>query len=158
MGKPGLVVRHSCDGEAVGLPGNRVGREQGFITVGGDASRVKVALSNTKGAGGAKDINGLRLGFLDLPIDKGLHPLVEHALCPLALSHQGSSELGVEATASLLEKLESFQGGRGMPSGNVGLDGANPKGQPRGEGGAEALGSSDGVPLLIKPFQPGKTL
>ena len=105
----------------MGLPGNGVGREQGFITVCGDATSMKVTLSDTKGAGGAKDINGLRLGFLDLPIDKGLHPRMEHALRPLALSNKGSSELGVETAASLLEKLESFQEGRGLPSGNVGL-------------------------------------
>ena len=121
MGEPGLIVRHSCDRETVGFPGDRVRRVQGFISVGGNATSLKVTLSNLKGAGAAENIDGLRLGLLDLTVNEGLHPSMEHALCPLTLSNKGSGELGVEAAASLLEELERSKGGRGPPSGNMGL-------------------------------------
>ena len=40
--KPSLVIRHRHDREAVGLPGNGVRGEQGFSTMGGDATSTKV--------------------------------------------------------------------------------------------------------------------
>ena len=112
MGKPSLVVRHSNHGEAVGLPSNRVGREEGFVTVHGDATSMEVALSDLKGTGPTEDVDGLRLWFLDLAINEGLHSSMEHAFRFLSLSNKGCSELSVETTASLLEKLERFNRGR----------------------------------------------
>ena len=43
--KPSLVIRHRHDREAVGLPGNGVRGEQGFSTMGGDATSTKVAIN-----------------------------------------------------------------------------------------------------------------
>ena len=82
MGKPGkprLVVRHSDHGEAVGLPSNRVGREERFITMGGDATSVEVTLSDLKGTGATEDVDGLRLWFLDLTVNE--RSAFEHGAC-----------------------------------------------------------------------------
>ena len=57
----------------------------------------------------------------DLAVNEGLHSRMEHALRFLSFGNKGSRELGVETAASLLEKLESFQCGGGLPGGNVGL-------------------------------------